>query len=70
MFIVNGVSGASLHCINFGVATEPAMGVGNFFGLLPESMQSATLMGVELDSLTGRLAKQLYPQANITVDGF
>lgn len=46
------------------------MGVGNFFGLLPESMQSATLMGVELDSLTGRLAKQLYPQANITVDGF
>ena len=49
---------------------EPAMGVGNFFGLLPESMQSATLMGVELDSLTGRLAKQLYPQANITVDGF
>lgn len=49
---------------------EPAMGVGNFFGLLPESMQSATLMGVELDSITGRLAKQLYPQANITVDGF
>lgn len=49
---------------------EPAMGVGNFFGLLPESMQGATLMGVELDSITGRLAKQLYPQANITVDGF
>ena len=49
---------------------EPAMGVGNFFGLLPESMQNATLMGVELDSITGRLAKQLYPQANITVDGF
>lgn len=49
---------------------EPAMGVGNFFGLLPESMRNATLMGVELDSITGRLAKQLYPQANITVDGF
>lgn len=49
---------------------EPAMGVGNFFGLMPESMQNATLMGVELDSITGRLAKQLYPQANITVDGF
>lgn len=49
---------------------EPAMGVGNFFGLLPESMQGAALVGVELDSITGRLAKQLYPQANITVDGF
>ena len=49
---------------------EPAMGMGNFFGLMPESMQNATLMGVELDSITGRLAKQLYPQANITVDGF
>ena len=49
---------------------EPAMGVGNFFGLLPESMRNSTLMGVELDSITGRLAKQLYPQANITVDGF
>lgn len=49
---------------------EPAMGVGNFFGPMPESMQNATLMGVELDSITGRLAKQLYPQANITVDGF
>lgn len=49
---------------------EPAMGVGNFFGLLPESMQGAALVGVELDSITGRLAKQLYPQASITVDGF
>ena len=49
---------------------EPAMGVGNFFGLLPESMQGAALVGVELDSITGRLAKQLYPQANIAVDGF
>ena len=49
---------------------EPAMGVGNFFGLLPESMQDAALVGVELDSITGRLAKQLYPQARILVDGF
>ena len=49
---------------------EPAMGVGNFFGLLPEAMQDATLLGVELDSITGRLACQLYPQAKILVDGF
>lgn len=49
---------------------EPAMGVGNFFGLLPETMQDATLLGVELDSITGRLACQLYPQAKILVDGF
>ena len=49
---------------------EPAMGVGNFFGLLPEAMQGATLLGVELDSITGRLAGQLYPQAKILVDGF
>ena len=49
---------------------EPAMGVANFFGLLPETMQGATLLGVELDSITGRLAGQLYPQAKILVDGF
>lgn len=49
---------------------EPAMGTGNFFGMLPESMQNADLYGVELDSITGRIAKQLYPQAHITVDGF
>lgn len=49
---------------------EPAMGVGNFFGLLPEQMKDASLYGVELDSITGRIAKQLYPEANITVDGF
>lgn len=49
---------------------EPAMGVGNFFGLLPEQMQKASLYGVELDSITGRIAKQLYPDAHITVDGF
>ncbi len=49
---------------------EPAMGVGNFFGLLPESMSRSRLYGVELDSITGRIAKQLYQQANITVQGF
>ena len=49
---------------------EPACGVGNFFGLLPESMAASRLYGVELDSITGRIAKQLYPNANITVAGF
>ena len=49
---------------------EPSMGVGNFFGLLPESMQGSQLYGVELDSITGRIAKQLYPEADITVAGF
>ena len=49
---------------------EPAMGVGNFFGMLPESMESSRLYGVELDSITGRIAKQLYPKADITVAGF
>ena len=49
---------------------EPAMGVGNFFGMLPESMESSRLYGVELDSITGRIAKQLYPKADITVVGF
>ena len=49
---------------------EPAMGVGNFFGLLPQEMQGSRLYGVELDSITGRIAKQLYPKADITVTGF
>ena len=49
---------------------EPAMGVGNFFGMLPEQMRGSRLYGVELDSISGRIAKQLYPQANITVAGF
>ena len=49
---------------------EPSMGVGNFFGCLPESMQGSKLYGVELDSITGRIAKQLYPKANITIAGF
>lgn len=49
---------------------EPSMGVGNFFGMLPEGMQSSRLYGVELDSITGRIAQKLYPQAAITVAGF
>ena len=49
---------------------EPAMGVGNFFGCLPESMQNSKLYGVELDSITGRIAQQLYPKADITLAGF
>ena len=49
---------------------EPSCGVGNFFGMLPESMAGSRLYGVELDSITGRIARQLYPEANITVAGF
>ena len=49
---------------------EPSMGVSNFFGMLPESMQGSRLYGVELDSITGRIARQLYPEATITVAGF
>lgn len=49
---------------------EPAMGVGNFFGLLPETMKDSRLYGVELDSITGRIAQKLYPEADITVAGF
>ena len=49
---------------------EPSMGVGNFFGMLPSSMADSRLYGVELDSITGRIAKKLYPQADITVAGF
>ena len=49
---------------------EPSCGTGNFFGLLPESMQNSKLYGVEIDSLTGRIAKQLYQKANIAIEGF
>lgn len=49
---------------------EPSCGVGNFFGMLPDSMQTSRLYGVELDSISGRIAKQLYPEAHITVAGF
>lgn len=53
-----------------GSILEPSMGVGNFFGLLPDSMQDSRLYGVELDSVSGRIAKKLYPKAQITVAGF
>ena len=49
---------------------EPAMGTGNFFGMLPENMQESRLYGVELDGLTGRIAKQLYPNADVKISGF
>ncbi len=49
---------------------EPSMGVGNFFGMLPQEMQDSRLYGVELDSITGRIAKQLYQKASVTIDGF
>ena len=48
---------------------EPSMGVGNFFGLLPQEMNCSRLYGVELDSITGRIAQKLYPKADITVAG-
>ena len=53
-----------------GNVLEPAMGVGNFFGMLPEEMNNSRLYGVELDAISGRIAQQLYPKANITVAGF
>ena len=49
---------------------EPSMGIGNFFGLLPEEMRNSKLYGIELDSISGRIAKKLYPNADITVAGF
>ena len=53
-----------------GNVLEPAMGIGNFFGMLPEKMQDSRLYGVELDGITGRIARQLYPKANIKISGF
>ena len=53
-----------------GNVLEPSCGVGNFFGMLPESMRESRLYGVELDSITGRIAQQLYPKAHITIAGF
>ena len=49
---------------------EPSMGIGNFFGMMPDSMKESRLYGVELDSITGRIAKQLYPQADVQIKGF
>ena len=53
-----------------GNVLEPAMGVGNFFGMLPEKMQDSRLYGVELDDITGRIARQLYPQADVRISGY
>ena len=53
-----------------GNVLEPAMGIGNFFGMLPEKMQESRLYGVELDGITGRIAKQLYPKSDIKISGF
>lgn len=53
-----------------GKVLEPSMGVGNFFGCMPEKMRDSQLYGVELDSITGRIAKQLYPNADIQIKGF
>ena len=63
---------ASVEQMGFhsGNILEPSCGVGNFFGLLPQSMESSSLYGVELDSITGRIAQYLYPQADIAVTGF
>ena len=69
--IIRSIYGA-LEQMGFekGNALEPAMGVGNFFGMLPENMKDSKLYGVELDGITGRIAKQLYPKADIRISGF
>ena len=69
--VIRGIYGA-VERMGFqsGNILEPSMGVGNFFGMLPDTMQDSRLYGVELDSITGRIAKMLYPQADITVAGF
>lgn len=69
--IIQGIY-RTLQRIGFtkGNLLEPSMGIGNFFGMLPETMRESHLYGVELDNLTGRIARLLYPEANITVDGY
>ena len=57
-------------CIKDSVFIEPSCGTGNFFGLIPDRMAGSTLHGVEIDSLTGRIAKQLYQKASIAIEGF
>ena len=70
MFIVNGVSGALLHCINFRVATEPSCGTGNFIGRKPESLSDCKVYGVEIDSISARIAQQLYQKSTIAAQTF
>ena len=69
--VIRGIYDAVEHMgFRSGNILEPSMGVGNFVGMLPDTMQGSRLYGVELDSITGRIAKKLYPQADITVAGF
>ena len=69
--VIRGIYDAVEHMgFQSGNILEPSMGVGNFFGMLPDTMQDSRLYGVELDSITGRIAQKLYPQADITVAGF
>ena len=69
--VIRGIYNAVEHMgFRSGNILEPSMGVGNFFGMLPDSMAGSRLYGVELDSITGRIAQKLYPQADITVAGF
>ena len=69
--VIRGIYDAVEHMgFRSGSILEPSMGVGNFFGMLPDSMAGSRLYGVELDSITGRIAQKLYPQADITVAGF
>ena len=69
--VIRGIYNAVEHMgFRSGNILEPSMGVGNFFGMLPESMADSRLYGVELDSITGRIAQKLYPEANIKVAGF
>ena len=53
-----------------GNVLEPSMGIGNFFGVMPESMRGSKLYGVELDDISGRIARQLYPDAEIQITGY
>lgn len=59
-----------LCCIKLDTATEPSVGVGHFFGAMPEEMRGSKLYGVEKDDISGRIAKLLYPKAKIRIDGF
>ena len=69
--VIRGIYDAVEHMgFRSGNILEPSMGVGNFFGMLPDSMAGSRLYGVELDSISGRIAQKLYPQADITVAGF
>ena len=69
--VIRGIYDAVEHMgFRSGNILEPSMGVGNFFGMLPDSMAGSRLYGVEMDSITGRIAQKLYPQADITVAGF